>query len=135
MLRVIYKFHSLIATYKAQKLQLEKNNREGIHNWSNLWLPGRYRWCLVQPATKSYYEPNNWSANKFENLFHLCKDPRNFSIFSFNRTIKDRIIKPPQQKWSHFKEKCKFEMIYCKSMQTKHSYKMALRQSAIVYKW
>lgn len=83
-------------------------------------------------ASEPAYEPTNWSASKIVKLFHLRKNPRNFS---FIRTIKDRIIKPPQQKWSHFKEKCKFEMIYCKSMQTKHGYKMALRQSAIVYKW
>ena len=84
-----------------------------------------------KPACEPAYEPTNWSANKLINLFHLS----NFSIFSFIRTIKDSIIKPPQQKWSHFKEKCNFEMIYCKSMQTKQGYKMALRQSAIVYKW
>ena len=86
-------------------------------------------------ASEPAYEPTNWSANKLANLFHLSKDPRKFGIFSFIRTIKDWIIKPPQQKWSHFNKKCKIEMIYCKSMQTKHSYKMALRQSAIVYKW
>ena len=49
-------------------------------------------------ASEPAYEPTNGSANKLVNVFHLSKDPRNFSIFSFIRTIKDRIIKPPQQK-------------------------------------